>query len=448
MPPAINPTDRGDGALMTTLLNPDQTASPQQPPELPPEALTSFVNYYFSRKDAYLHLFRDHGRPLYVLEPEVLTRQAGRFQEAFRAVLPEAEFYFAVKSNNLPEVARTLLRSGFGLDVSSGLELQMALDLGTENIVFSGPGKTADELALAVRNSSRVTVLMDSFGELQKLETIAAGTRTIVRAGVRLTTNPSGLWRKFGILPDQLPDFWQAARQCPHISLQGIQFHTSWNLTPRAHAEFISTLGSLLSGMPEAFIRQLAFIDIGGGYWPEQGEWLHQLPTPAEDASGLPGQSASHGIKPHYRLAAEPITVFAREIGQAVSRFILPVTSCRICLEPGRWICHEAMQLLMSVVDKKGEDLVITDAGTNTVGWERFETDYFPVLNLTRPDLTERPCHVLGSLCTPHDVWGYSYFGQDIRIGDVLMIPAQGAYTYSLRQNFIKPLPGVAIMNQ
>jgi diaminopimelate decarboxylase len=59
--------------------------------------------------------------------------------------------------------------------------------------------------------------------------------------------------------------------------------------------------------------------------------------------------------------------------------------------------------------------LVITDAGTNTIGWERFETDYFPVLNLTRPDLTERPCHVLGALCTPHGVWGYSYFGQDIR---------------------------------
>jgi diaminopimelate decarboxylase len=50
---------------------------------------------------------------------------------------------------------------------------------------------------------------------------------------------------------------------------------------------------------------------------------------------------------------------------------------------------------------------------------------------------------VLGSLCTPHDVWGYGYFGEDIQIGDVLLIPCQGAYTYSLRQHFIKPIPKV-----
>lgn len=103
----------------------------------------------------------------------------------------------------------------------------------------------------------------------------------------------------------------------------------------------------------------------------------------------------------------------------------------------------DAVHLFLSVVDKKAPDLVITDAGTNTVGWERFETDYFPVLNLSRPSLEERPCHILGSLCTPHDVWGYMYFGHSIEPGDILMIPTQGAYTYSLRQHFIKPLPSV-----
>ena len=104
------------------------------------------------------------------------------------------------------------------------------------------------------------------------------------------------------------------------------------------------------------------------------------------------------------------------------------------------------MQLLFSVVDKKASDLVITDAGTNAVGWERFESDYFPVLNLTRPALRENPCTIVGSLCTPHDVWGYSYWGSGLEEGDVLLIPMQGAYTYSLRQEFIKPLPQVVIL--
>lgn len=432
---------------MTIPQNTGQALNHEPSRQLPSEVLASLVNHHFGRRNAYLKLFTDHGRPMYVLEPQVLLRQAERFQQAFRAAMPDTGVFFAVKSNNHPEVARTLLTAGFGLDVSSGLEMQMALDLGAATIVFSGPGKTAEELALAVVNSRRVTVLLDSFGELERLEKTAAATQTNVRAGVRLTTNPGKLWRKFGILPEQLPEYWQIAKNCPHVTLQGIQFHTSWNLTPAAHTEFIKILGDQLSAMPDDFIRRLEFIDIGGGYWPEQGEWLHCLQAPAAEECGLPGQTASGGLKPHYRLAAEPISVFAREIGRAVLQHIFPVASCRICLEPGRWICNDAMQLLMRVVDKKGDDIVITDAGTNAIGWERFETDYFPVLNLTRPEMVERPCHILGSLCTPHDVWGYSYFGQDICVGDVLLIPCQGAYTYSLRQNFIKPLPDVIIMD-
>ncbi len=104
------------------------------------------------------------------------------------------------------------------------------------------------------------------------------------------------------------------------------------------------------------------------------------------------------------------------------------------------------MHLLVSVVDRKSDDLVVTDAGTNAVGWECFESDYFPVVNLTRPALTEHPCYVLGSLCTPHDVWGYAYHGEDIQPGDALLIPMQGAYTYSLRQEFIKPFPKAVLL--
>ena len=161
-----------------------------------------------------------------------------------------------------------------------------------------------------------------------------------------------------------------------------------------------------------------------------------------ESVARLLGQPAG-GHDAHYHLPATSIEGFAEALGAAVRTHLLSTVDCRICLEPGRWICNDAVHLLLSVVDKKAPDLVITDAGTNTIGWERFETDYFPVLNLTRPSLKEKPCHILGSLCTPHDVWGYTYFGSDILPGDILLIPTQGAYTYSLRQTFIKPLPCV-----
>lgn len=408
---------------------------------LPPDELAAFVRYYMDRRQIYLDLADRRGSPLYVFEPETLIRQARAFEQAFAATLPDPGFFFAVKSNNCPDVAKTLVSCGFGLDVSSGAELAMALDTGAPAIVFSGPGKTIAELNLAVENSRRVTVLADSFGELQRLEAAAASAGKTVSAGVRLTTTPDGLWRKFGILPERLAEFWSAAAPCTHIKLCGIQFHTSWNLTPDAHTAFIEHLGAVLAPMPDAFKKQLAFIDIGGGFWPEQGEWLHH-----PDGAPTDPKAACTHVRPHYRLCARPITDFANAIGAAVRRHIFPVVSCRICMEPGRWICHPAMQLLMRVADRKADDLVVTDAGTNAVGWERFETDYFPVLNLSRPDLCERPCLILGSLCTPHDVWGYSYFGREIIEGDVLLIPTQGAYTYSLRQNFIKPVPKLAIL--
>ena len=48
-----------------------------------------------------------------------------------------------------------------------------------------------------------------------------------------------------------------------------------------------------------------------------------------------------------------------------------------------------------------------------------------------------------GSLCTPHDIWGWSVFGDGIEPGDILLLPSQGAYTWSLRQQFIKPVAKV-----
>ena len=135
-------------------------------------------------------------------------------KKAFREVLPSVAFYYAVKSNNHPDVARILLEEGFGLDVSSGLELETALSLGARDIVFSGPGKTPGELKLAASHGSRVVILLDSFGELDRLEGIASRLKTSVRCGVRLNTNPNGLWRKFGIPLEDLPGFWDEALEC------------------------------------------------------------------------------------------------------------------------------------------------------------------------------------------------------------------------------------------
>ena len=118
----------------------------EEMPLLGPEELIPFIEQYFSRRKVYLKQVKKHGSFLYVLEPDVLMRRAEQFKKAFRRELHDSGFYFAVKSNNHPEVARTLLKSGFGLDVSSGVELQTAIDVNAKEIIFSGPGKTPEEL--------------------------------------------------------------------------------------------------------------------------------------------------------------------------------------------------------------------------------------------------------------------------------------------------------------
>ncbi|MFH1730798.1 MAG: alanine racemase [Planctomycetota bacterium] len=402
--------------------------------------IDAFVQPYLDRRDTFLAIAAEHGSPLYVIEEAVLAHRARQFTEVFRAHLPNVRVYYAVKTNNHPAVADAVVKAGLGLDVSSGLELQLALDTGADDIVFSGPAKTDDELGLALEHRDRVTVLIDSFRELDRLQRLASEAGGPVRAGVRLTADERGLWRKFGIPLMELSRFIDTAARCSHVDLRGLQFHTSWNLDPSAQVGFIQRLGDTLAGMRPEQLVAVECLDVGGGFWPPQGEWLLPVATP----EGKLREAIRPGATPQqarHRLPAQPIVEFARQISDAVKAHVFPHVRCRVCAEPGRWIVNDALHLVLTVADCKGDDIAITDGATNAIGWERFETDYFPVINLSQPELAERPCYVLGSLCTPHDVWGYAYYGAGIRPGDVLLIPTQGAYTYSLRQHFIKPLP-------
>jgi diaminopimelate decarboxylase len=410
-------------------------------PILEDEVICAYVSSFLEQRELFLDFSVRHDTPVYLFDESVLLQRAEQFTTAFSKEIPGLRSFFAMKSNNHPAVAKSLVKFGLGLDVSSGLELETALGAGCQHILFSGPGKTEAELDLAVANAKTVTVLIDSFAELDRLERVSRLRNVVVRAGVRLTTEEKGLWRKFGIPLAQLQSLMARAENFEHVRLRGLQFHTSWNLTPASQVSFLTRLGEQLATMNRQRAKNIEFLDIGGGYWPPRGEWLHFSATPRGRITQLVLPDIRQPDR--YRYPAEPLEIFAREISQALRQHIFPHVECEVFTEPGRWLVNDSMHILLTVVDKKAEDLVIVDGGTNIVGWERFETDYFPVINLSRPSLMERSSFIFGSLCTPHDVWGYSYFGDGIEPGDILMVPSQGAYTYSLRQSFIKPLAQV-----
>ncbi len=415
-------------------------------PRLEENELRHFVQSFIDRRDEFLATVDKEGSPLYVIDTAALRTKARQFRAAFSAGLPDMRVYYAVKSNSHPTIVSTLVNENFGLDVSSGLELDAALQAGARDIVLSGPGKQPDELKLAVDNASRVTVLMDSFGELRQLEQIAEQAQTKIRTGIRLTTDESGIWRKFGIPLNRLLEFVKDTGSCRWTEFSGLQFHISWNLKPESQVLFIARLCAELRRLDRDQRKLIRFIDIGGGFWPEEGEWLQPAATPTGMLQTALDEKTIRGLE-HFKHTASPITDFADHIAGALKKQLPGDIKPVICLEPGRWLSNGSMHILLTVSDRKSADVVITDGGTNAVGWERFETDYFPVINLSHPSLTEHECLVAGSLCTPHDLWGYSYFGTNIHAGDILLVPNQGAYTYSLRQEFIKPLPKSATLS-
>ena len=121
-----------------------------------PQAETSsIVSHFLDKKEYYLNLLKNSELPCYLFEPEVLKKKVDTFKDAFNSLITDTGFYFAMKCNNHPELSGEMIKNGFGLDVSSGLELEQALSLGCEDIVFSGPGKTDKELRLALNNSKK-----------------------------------------------------------------------------------------------------------------------------------------------------------------------------------------------------------------------------------------------------------------------------------------------------
>lgn len=418
----------------------------EKTPELPKEILLRSVEKMHSMSGVFKDAREKFGSPLYLIDKPALLEASDRFRAAFAGHFEKFCPYFAMKSNNHPYIIKALSESGYGIDVSSGAEMRTALGSGAAKLVFSGPAKTEKELSLALDNSDKVIILMDSLNEFFKLDKLAKENGKTIRAGVRITAHTSPLWRKFGISLDSLEDFIETVSTSANVRFCGIQFHSSWNLSADNHCALIKSIGEKLSALPESFKKMIEFIDIGGGYWVEDGEWMLSETAPENKIKKQLSDETSDPLDHRY-LSADSIEHYASSIADAYNRHIKPYTDCKVFAEPGRFVSHGSMHILLTVEDIKGADIAITDGATNILGWERYEMDYFPVVNISDMSLTEKPMNILGSLCTPHDVWGFAYFGGGIAMGDILVIPHQGAYTYSLRQNFIKDIAHCAVFD-
>lgn len=409
--------------------------------------LTHIVEEIIQKKDRIINAFKISKKACYIFDTANLTESIKSFQSAFKKHVPDAVHYYAVKLNHYHDAMKQIFSSGFNADVSSARELFLAKEAGATKFLFSGPGKTKEELSSAICSGLDVTINIDNFSELNRLKLIAHNSNHIIKVGVRITFEEHGSWGKFGIPLTELSNFFTLCKEEKNISLQGIQFHMSWNQDGEPFRIAIKKLAQYLkkSELSE-LVSDLKYIDIGGGFRP----YLSEGYFPEDTSEGRIIESINQNLGektefnyPYILLDSVPIEEYAKAIGESIDTYLRPLKEFEYYTEPGRIIVNSAFHIATKVVDVKSDSCVITDGGTNIVGFERFEFDYFPLVNISNPyqtngELKETECGVYGSLCMPQDYWGLRIYSGKISEDDIIIVPYQGALTYANMNDFIK----------
>ncbi|MDO8741169.1 MAG: alanine racemase [Candidatus Woesearchaeota archaeon] len=406
-----------------------------------------------NKKNFLLESAEKFGTPQYFLDEAKLKQRALFFMNTFKKYISNSEFFYAFKCNDLPFLIKTLKNISYNADVASLFELKLALKLGFDKIIFTGPGKENEELELAIKNNDKVILNIDNFDELERLAEILEKDKQNKKINVCIRLNPHDSvmeeWSKFGIELKELDNTIKKIKEHPQLKLRGFHFHCSWNCTPDKYVENIGIIGKhLKDNFSAKDISELEFIDVGGGFYPEGNALLFKDTDKGKILSLL----NNNEIDPHSIVIenAEPLDNFGREISAALEKHIFPLSpSIKIYFEPGRFISMHSTTILTKVISIKNNGAIV-DGGANMVGDFRFsEYSFAPLVNLNDPSPLLNKKTIYGPLCHPSDLWGYSFFGKNIKKGDVIAVLNQGDYVFSYASRFIKPAaPYIALTEE
>ncbi|MDD5542724.1 MAG: diaminopimelate decarboxylase [Acidobacteriia bacterium] len=355
------------------------------------------------------------GTPCYIYSAGDIRRRFGEFDDAF-ATVPHRVCY-AVKANSNLAILKLFRTLGSGFDVVSGGELFRVLRAGANPraVVFSGVGKTAEEIDFAL--SRRIGQFnVESAAELELLAARAQALRVKAEAGLRVNpdvdprTHPyiaTGLREhKFGIDIHSVDELFRAARSRPFLRLRGLGFHIgSQILSLEPFADAAAILANKVRQLRAAGF-EIHTLDLGGGL----------------------------GIS--YRGERTPPA-------QALARRVLPILrplGCTLFFEPGRWLVGRAGVLVTRVLFLKRngrKNFVVVDAGMNDLIRPTLYQAFHQILPVERSTRTGSfRADVVGPICETGD-----FFARDRRLrkpqpGELLAIGETGAYGFSLASNY------------
>jgi diaminopimelate decarboxylase len=364
------------------------------------------------------------GTPVYVYSTDAVASAYRRIADAFAPI--GGRVHYAVKANGNLALLRRLVRLGSGFEVVSGGELTRVLRAGGDPTVtvFSGVGKTREELALAVGND--VAVHVESADELADLEFVAAtlqrGARFAVRVNpdVDVDTHPHVATghddAKFGVPVALARELLEraAAGAWPHLEAVGVHVHVGSQLPdPQALVEGAMIALNLI-GAGRAAGLQLDRLDVGGG-----------LPLDY-DGGAAPGPE-----------------VFAQALAP-----LLADRGVLLQLEPGRAVVARAGALVTSVLYRKhrpGGRMLVLDTGMHQLIRPALYGSRHRVIPLQQaPDAG--PTELVGPICESTDVLGVADL-PDLGPGDQVAILDAGAYGMTMASNYnAQPRPAEVVV--
>jgi diaminopimelate decarboxylase len=355
------------------------------------------------------------GTPAFAYNAEVIRSRYRTLEQSLAPV--SHRICFAVKANSNLAVLRILRDLEAGADIVSAGELSRALAAGfsPDRIVFSGVGKTAEELRTAVK-SGVGHLNVESREELELLGRIAGEEGSEVQVGIRvnpgvttdthpyISTGKSGI--KFGLPSDQVAPAAEYILRHPKLRLTTLAMHLGSQLvTTDPFVEGIGRLLELVDRVKRLGVTTLSIIDIGGGL----------------------------GI----RYAEEP-SLDPADFAAAVLPLLLP-TGLTVHLEPGRFLVGSAGVLLTRVLYRKhsgGKEFVVVDAGMNDLVRPSHYQAYHEIVEVEERRRPASRVDVVGPVCETGDFLALDRMLPGLLAGDTLAVLGAGAYGFVMASNY------------
>ncbi|MGW8333381.1 diaminopimelate decarboxylase [Streptomyces sp. NPDC055897] len=383
-------------------------------------------------------LAEEFGTPAYLLDEEDFRERCRSWADAFGR---DADVFYAGKAFLSRAVVRWLHEEGLNLDVCSGTELVTALDAGmpAERIAFHGNNKSEAEIRRAVE-AGVGRIVLDSFQEIVRVAHIAQELGTVQKAFIRVTVGVEAHTHEFiatahedqkfgiGLADGQAAEAVRRALKLDGLELVGIHSHIGSQIFDMAGFEVSARrVVQLLAEVRDEHGVELPEIDLGGGL-------------------GIAYTSDDDPREPH-EIAKALSEIVTRECDAAALR--VP----RISVEPGRAIVGPTAFTLYEVgTIKPLEGLrtyVSVDGGmSDNIRTALYDAEYSVALVSRTSDAEPMLVRVVGKHCESGDiVVRDAFLPADLAPGDLIAVPATGAYCRSMASNYNHALrpPVVAV---